>query len=191
MNLYRGGFTLPEMLVAIAAFALFSVMGQQVTDALFRAASVSGEQEQQLQELRRTMQLLAYDFTQMVRCDSDSMALARPEPREAIRFVRGGLPNPQMALPRSHLIQVAYRIHQQRLERLSWPQKDAPPVVQPLLPAHGLLLQFYDGNTWLAQWHAREEMPQAIKLQLETPAFGAIERTWLISAPRLMAGGAQ
>ncbi|XNM60075.1 type II secretion system protein GspJ [Escherichia coli] len=38
---------------------------------------------------------------------------------EGMRFVRGGVVNPFMRLPRSHMLTVGYRIHHGYLERLT------------------------------------------------------------------------
>ncbi|NYY75868.1 hypothetical protein DMI70_06165 [Escherichia coli] len=43
---------------------------------------------------------------------------------EGMRFVRGGVVNPLMRLPRSNLLTVGYRIHDGYLERLARPLTD-------------------------------------------------------------------
>lgn len=48
-----------------------------------------------------------------------------------MRFVRGGVVNPLMRLPRSNLLTVGYRIHDGYLERLAWPLTDAAGSVKP------------------------------------------------------------
>ncbi|MGP3592339.1 type II secretion system minor pseudopilin GspJ [Vagococcus sp. WN89Y] len=187
----RHGFTLLEMLVAIAIFALFALLGQQVTDGMLRADALSAGHEQKLRIARRTMQLLGHDVTQMVPRAVRSAEGIEPALQVqqndtetvSFRFIRAGVPNPQMALAQSHLMKVGYRIRQGFLERLSWPQPEASPVVQRLMPARRITLQYYDGSLWMSYWQAQQAIPQAIKMQLVTADFGVIERIWLLRGP--------
>ncbi len=50
-----------------------------------------------------------------------------------MRFVRGGVVNPLMRLPRSNLLTVGYRIHDGYLERLARPLTDAAGSVKPTM----------------------------------------------------------
>lgn len=198
MSVYRDGFTLLEMMVAIAVFALFGLLGQQVTDGLFRADLHSAEQEKRLNLMRQTMQLLGHDLTQMVPravrgADGESEPALQVQQSVAetmgFRFVRTGVPNPQMALARSHLLKVGYRLRQGHLQRLIWPDVDgaeAEPVVQQLIPARRITLRYYDGSVWLAHWQAQQAIPLAIKMQIDTPEQGVIERVWLLRGPQLV-----
>jgi len=199
MKACHHGFTMLEMLVAIAVFALFGLLGQQVTDGMLRADALSAGQEQKLSLVQRTMQLLGHDLTQMVpravrgaKGESEPALQVQQNATETLsfRFVRAGIPNPQMALARSHLLKVGYRIRQGHLERLSWPTVDAvteQPVVQRLMPARRITLQYYDGSQWLAYWQARQALPQAINMRLDTDDYGVIERIWLLRGPQFVA----
>ncbi|MGL4251620.1 MAG: type II secretion system minor pseudopilin GspJ, partial [Aeromonas sp.] len=60
------GFTLLEMLVAIAVFAMLSVMSQQVVSGVMQADSISEQQHSELQALQQMMQYLTHDLTQMI-----------------------------------------------------------------------------------------------------------------------------
>lgn len=194
---YRYGFTMLEMLVAIAVFALFALLGQQVTDGMLRADTIGAEQAQKLTVIRQTMQLLGHDLTQMVpravrnaKGESEPALLVEPNEAGSFRFIRAGVPNPQMALARSHLLKVGYRIRQGHLERLSWPEIEGSAgevVVQRLMPARRIRLHFYDGRQWSSHWQAQQAIPLAIKMQIDSGEFGVIERVWLLRGPQLMA----
>lgn len=124
------GFTLLEMLVAIAIFASLALMAQQVTNGVTRVNSAVAGHDQKLNLMQQTMSFLTHDLTQMmprpVRGDQGQrepalLAGAGVLASESggMRFVRGGVVNLLMRLPRSNLLTVGYRIHGGYLERLA------------------------------------------------------------------------
>ncbi|EGF7347832.1 type II secretion system protein GspJ [Escherichia coli] len=194
------GFTLLEMLVAIAVFALLALMAQQVTNGVTRVNSAVAEHDQKLNLMQQTMSFLTHDLTQMmprpVRGDRGQREPALlvgngvlASESEGIRFVRSGVVNPLMHLPRSNLLTVGYRIHDGYLERLSWPVVDAAgsvkPTKQKLIPADSLRLQFYDGTRWQKSGASQQALPVAVRMTLYSPQWGDIERVWLLRGPQL------
>ncbi len=130
MRRTRAGFTLLEMLVAIAIFASLALMAQQVTNGVTRVNSAVAGHDQKLNLMQQTMSFLTHDLTQMmprpVRGDQGQREPALlagagvlASESEGMRFVRGGVVNPLMRLPRSNLLTVGYRIHDGYLERLA------------------------------------------------------------------------
>ena len=130
MRRARAGFTLLEMLVAIAIFASLALMAQQVTNGVTRVNSAVAGHDQKLNLMQQTMSFLTHDLTQMmprpVRGDQGQREPALlagagvlASESEGMRFVRGGVVNPLMRLPRSNLLTVGYRIHSGYLERLA------------------------------------------------------------------------
>ncbi|EJM1766044.1 type II secretion system minor pseudopilin GspJ [Escherichia albertii] len=194
MRKIRSGFTLLEMLIAIAIFASLALMAQQVTNGVTRVNSAVSEHDQKLNLMQQTMSFLSHDLTQMmprpVRGEQGQRepALLASE-SEGMRFVRGGVVNPLMRLPRSNLISVGYRIHDGYLERLAWPLTDAAgsvkPTMQKLIPADSLRLQFYDGTHWQESWSSLQAIPVAVRMTLHSPQWGEIERIWLLRGPQL------
>ena len=200
MRRSRAGFTLLEMLVAIAIFASLALMAQQVTNGVTRVNSAVGEHDQKLNLMQQTMSFLTHDLTQMmprpVRGDQGQREPALlagagvlASESEGMRFVRGGVVNPLMRLPRSNLLTVGYRIHGGYLERLAWPLTDAAgsvkPTTQKLIPADSLRLQFYDGTRWQESWSSVQAIPVAVRITLHSPQWGEIERIWLLRGPQL------
>lgn len=200
MNAGRAGFTLLEMLVAIALFALLSLLVQQVSDGMAHADRALADHTQRLKMWQQTMSLLKHDFGQMMPRTLRG-ASGHREPAllvgegvlgsssEGIRFVRGGLTNPQMRLPRSTLATVGYRIRAGYLERLSWPLTDAShqvnPLIQKLMPVDALEMQFYDGTHWQRGWSSRQAIPLALRMTLHMPDRGELERVWLLHGPQM------
>lgn len=62
----RAGFTLLEMLVAIAIFASLALMAQQVTNGVTRVNSAVADHDQKLNLMQQTMSFLTHDLTQMM-----------------------------------------------------------------------------------------------------------------------------
>ncbi|TGG10373.1 type II secretion system minor pseudopilin GspJ, partial [Escherichia coli] len=150
--------------------------------------------------MQQTMSFLTHDLTQMmprpVRGEQGQREPALlagagvlASESEGMRFVRGGVVNPLMRLPRSNLLTVGYRIHDGYLERLSWPLTDAAgsvkPTTQKLIPADSLRLQFYDGTRWQESWSSVQAIPVAVRMTLHSPQWGEIERIWLLRGPQL------
>ena len=200
MRRARAGFTLLEMLVAIAIFASLALMAQQVTNGVTRVNSAVADHDQKLNLMQQTMSFLTHDLTQMmprpVRGDQGQrepalLAGAGVLASESggMRFVRGGVVNPLMRPPRSNLLTVGYRIHDGYLERLAWPLTDAAgsvkPTMQKLIPADSLRLQFYDGTRWQESWSSVQAIPVAVRMTLHSPQWGEIERIWLLRGPQL------
>lgn len=157
----QGGFTLMEVMVAIAIFALIGVASYRllssVTDADSRLA-LSGEQ---LRAFNRVIWLLQRDLEQLAqRPVRDASGNSRPwllvdnGAELPLQLTRAGRANP-LELPRSNLQRVAWRLdlhpevedpdsafHEDEtlyLQRLIWPMLDgagdpASATVQVLLP---------------------------------------------------------
>ena len=183
------GFTLLEMLVAIAIFASLALMALQVTNGVTRVNSAVAGHDQKLNLMQQMM-------PRPVRGDQGQREPALlagagvlASESEGMRFVRGGVVNPLMRLPRSNLLTVGYRIHGGYLERLAWPLTDAAgsvkPTTQKLIPADSLRLQFYDGTRWQESWSSVQAIPVAVRITLHSPQWGEIERIWLLRGPQL------
>lgn len=202
MNAFRSGFTILELLVAIAVFALLGLMGQQVNDGLSRASISAGEHDKKLKMLQQTMSFISHDLMQIMprpvrgeRGRREPALLAGKgvlgSDNEGLRFVRGGVVNPQMHLPRSALSTVGYRIRGGYLERLSWPVTDATvntqPAIQKLIQVKTLTLNFYDGTRWLDNWTSIQSIPVAVRMTLLTSEWGQLERIWLLRGSQVSA----
>ncbi|ENC7317916.1 type II secretion system minor pseudopilin GspJ [Escherichia coli] len=200
MKRTRAGFTLLEMLVAIAIFTSLALMTQQVTSGVIRANNIVAGHDKKLHIVQQTMSFLNHDLTQMMpRPVRGEQGQRKPallagagvlaSESEGVRFVRGGVVNPLMRLPRSNLLTVGYRIRNGYLERLVWPLTDAAdsvePTIQKLFQADLLRLQFHDGTRWLEDWSSQQTIPAAVRMILHSPQWGEIERIWLLRGPQL------
>ncbi|WP_413691592.1 type II secretion system minor pseudopilin GspJ [Psychromonas sp. KJ10-2] len=111
------GFTLVEILVAIAIFAMLSFAAYQILQGVLRSGEISREHDQNLKEIQRGMLLIERDFVQMVARtsrtegtdDEDLQVLYAGDgildsEYEGIEFNRLGWFNPLNLLPRSQCV---------------------------------------------------------------------------------------
>lgn len=194
-----GGFTLLELIVVLAIFAVLSVM------AYGGLASVLTARAQVAQALERTAALqkgylrLRNDFQQLrARPARDSYGESQPalvlQPDDSVEFTRSGWRNP-LAQPRSALERVAYRLDEERLLRVSWRVLDR---AQDSEPAELVVLdrveearwRFLDAKLeWQDRWPTQAATvagaadpgpPQAVELTLQLKDLGEVR--YLFSA---------
>ncbi len=138
------GFTLLEIVVAIAILATVAALAYGGLNGLIRQYEDSAEHAAGMAERQRTMTLLAQDLVQVQRRpvrgafhgDRIGAFVGGPAHEYALEFTRGGWSNPAQR-SRSTLQRVAWRHDGDRLERLHWLVLDrAPgstPVVTPVM----------------------------------------------------------
>lgn len=159
------GFTLIEVLVALAIFGVLSLLAYQALASSMTNAEILEERMDRLQDIQQTMRLLGRDIVQAaprpVRDPLDDHL--RPAFQVtaggefAIEITHAGWPNPA-GLKRSTLQRTAYRLQDGMLSRLYWTVLDstlnADPLVTDLLEeVDAIAFRFYFGNgEWTEQW---------------------------------------
>ena len=198
------GFTLLEMLVAIAIFALLAAAGYAALQAMLDArARVAGEMDR-LQHLQSAFMLFERDLDQAlprpVRAPDGGLrdaiagaplhatAGATPDATAGVllELTRGGWDNPA-GLPRSTLQRVRWVVDGAVLRR------DASAVLDGAAPmasgrvlldgVEGATLRFLDGGR---RWHERWPVPGerallAVELVLDVKGFGRLRRLFPVS----------
>lgn len=163
------GFTLLEMLVATAVFAVVAVMAYGGLNAIIRQTDQTEMAQSRLADIRRAMTLL----------ENDIAAVEGRSIREAVggqylpalqggvggflnvELTRGGWRNPA-GLPRSTLQRVGWNVEGDELIRLSWltldqAQDATPQRVVVLDQVRSLQLRYLDSdNEWQDQWPSLE-----------------------------------
>lgn len=196
------GFTLIEVLVAIAIFATLSVSAYQVLNQVQRSNAQSIEKTGRLKDIQRAMVIIDNDFRQMAlrqfRTNGDEASeniiewgegLLESE-SNAVLFARLGWLNPQQMFPRGEVSKVGYRVVADRLERVWWRYPDTPVgqqgIVTPLLEGvAGIEVRFYSGDSWLERWEKPLSLPQAVAFSVELQDYGKIERIYLTAGEKL------
>jgi len=191
------GFTLLEVLIAVAIFSVVSLASFTIFDTVLRGDENSKIRSDRQNELQRAFLLIERDFTQIAKrnmrvngeAPSDSFLQTADDSfladEQAIAFVRNGWTNPGLLLPRSDMQSVAYRLEEDTLQRLHYNFVDAvvgqEPKIRPLISqVASLAFEFYDGKKWQKKWSGNT-LPQAIAIEIETLDYGLIRRQFLVA----------
>ena len=194
----RAGFTLLEVLVAMAIFAVVSVVAYSGLRTAVQAKQSSDAADARLAELQRGYAVLSRDFRQLAPRAVRS-AFGDTEPPLVtevgeVRLTRAGRGNP-LGLNRSEFVRVGYRLSADgELLRRGWPALDQPidstPAEMVLVTrVEELGLRFLDDDgRWSETWppaNAQQgagALPQAVELTLGLEDYG--ELRWLFAGPR-------
>lgn len=185
------GFSLIELLVALAVFAAMAALAYGGLNSVVRTRAELGRQQAAFDGLMRSVAVLERDLRQ---------AAARPvrgnygEPQPAfaglpdrIEFTRAGFANPQ-AEQRSNLERVAYALDGGALERGVWLALDRAPGSKAQVTSlrdhvEAFRLRYLDAsNRWSDNWPPRETdaipaaLPRAVEFRIRTPDYGEITR---------------
>jgi general secretion pathway protein J len=199
MSRRAAGFTLLELLVALALFAVLSALAYGGLQSVLRAKAQSATHSEQLEALQSAYLLLGRDLEQAApRPVRDAYGDVRPaleggpDGETLVELTHDGWPNPGQ-WQRSHLQRVAYAVRDGRLLRLSWAvldrAQDSLPVEQQLLEGVGdARVRFLDGSReWQPSWPPAaapvtdvSALPQAVELSLEVEGWGRIVRVFRI-----------
>lgn len=190
------GFTLLELLIAVAIFALLALATYRMLSSVMQADGATRRHEQQLRELVRGMAAFERDVLQAVPRpvrdpfgDKRAALLAEDGDATVLEFTRNGWRNP-MGAPRSRLQRVRWELSGEQLQRRYWPvldqAQDSQPQVQAVLDGvTRMTFRYLDRQgQWLPIWppgdssesERLEQLPKALELVLEHRRYGQIRR---------------
>lgn len=202
-NNHNVGFTLIEILVAMAIFTIIGLASTGVLNSVITSDQLSSERFEKLEELQRAMLTIERDILQIVprrvRINSEpvSAVISGGEDvfdsdADGLGFVRAGWHNPQMLLPRSTLQAVGYRIQEQQLQRLYGNYVDnvigyEPKVKILLSDIEDFRVSFLTEIEQLEEPEEWEEtysnvtLPIAISITIVSKTFGEIRREFILA----------
>ncbi len=188
------GFTLLELLVALAVFTVMSAMAYGGLSSLLNTRETVERKGEALTRLQMTFSRLAADVEQALnRGSNDGGGFERPPMTGGegmshfLAFTRGGRSNPQNR-PRSALQRIAYVLEDETIKRHAWHHVDhlvgEEPLTATLLDGvQGLEIRFLSsGLTWYPYWPPDPEkkdtspLPRAVEITLEIQGWGNLRR---------------
>lgn len=201
----QAGFTLLEVLVAIAVFAMLSLSAYQVMNGVQRSDEQSREHSERLKDIQRAIVMMDNDFRQVVarkvRNQGETVSDRILQSSEylldsssyGILFTRTGWQNPQQMFPRGENVKVGYRIVDEQLERVWFRYPDSvvgtEALVRAILPGvEEMSFRFYSDKKWLETWDKPAALPEGVMIKLTLEDYGDIERVYMLPTSALEAG---
>jgi general secretion pathway protein J len=203
-NNHNRGFTLIEILVAMAIFTIIGLASTGVLTSVINSDQLSTERFAKLEELQRAMLTIERDVLQIVpralRVNGEPVNLVMSgggdvlsSDADGLGFVRVGWHNPQMLLPRSTLQAVGYRIQEKQLQRLYGNYVDnvigyEPKVKILLSDIEDFQVSFLTEADKLEEpeeWednYSSATLPIAISITIVSKTFGKIRREFMLAS---------
>jgi len=195
----NSGFTLIEVLIAMAIFAVLAVLAYGGLNSVIRSKEQTEASLTRLRQLQLTMSKLQRDIEQITDRDGRDefggilyRLSSRADSDLLLEFTRNGWRNPA-GLTRSHLQRVAYKLDEDKLIRLSWPYvdraQDSQAIETTLIDnVKEVKVRFYNGTEWQANWPdadtltsgAPVTLPRAVEVTLELNDWGKIIRIFRV-----------
>ncbi|MBD3837082.1 MAG: type II secretion system minor pseudopilin GspJ [Brevundimonas sp.] len=191
----RDGFTLVEVLVALAVFALIAAAGALVLARTIDTRFVVHEHAERIAELQRMRALLKADLAQAAPRRTRAPT-GRPLPRAlmgqtvpgdpVLTLVRAGWSNPDGAA-RPSLQRVEYRVVEDRLERRASTYLDGARAGPPQVLYRGVsdvaVTFIQDGSEAPAFLSSRDRpLPQAVRIVMTLDGLGRVDQLFAVSA---------
>ena len=189
------GFTLVEMLVALAIFGLVSAAGVMVMRFTVDNQAVVRAHNDRIGAFQRTRAILKADLAQAAARstrgqDGRSMrasfyGASSDRSGVLLRFARRGWDNPG-AEPRPSVQYVEYRVVEGRLERSARPELDGAALGTPQMlidPVQSVSVAFLWGGQWIGTLPGGREdvLPQAVRLDVAIEGIGAVSQLFVVT----------
>lgn len=172
----QSGFTLLELVIAMAIFALLGLASWGLFDGIVRAQQGTTAHEREFRRLQRAVAVIERDLLQVT---EEPVVLQHT----GLQLQRSQWRNP-LDLPRSERQTLTYRLDNGVLWRES--QGEGTPIMQRqklLDDVRDLSWRLFDRQTgWRSEWPTGRDAkaPMAVELQLSVGRFEAIRRVLLL-----------
>lgn len=194
----RGGFTLLELLVALAIFSIIAVMAYGGLAVVLTQQTRTNEQADRLSRLQMAYQIMQRDIEQVIArpirdaFGDERMLMIGQGSEGEMEFTRGGWNNPA-GHQRSTLQRVAYQVVDQELVRSVWYVLDRAQDTEPFETGiidgvEEMEIRFLgDGEEWQDQWPPSDQLqslndlpqiiPRAVEISIDIEFVGPL--IWL------------
>lgn len=197
---HKNGFTLVEVLIAIAIFAILSVLAYGGLNSVIKNKTQAEQSLERLEQVQLTMTKLHRDIEQIAARNATDELGGKQLKLSAgqgddllIQFTRTGWKNP-VKTNRSHLQRVAYKLDEDKLIRIYWPyvdraQDDQAVELDLLDNLKDVRFKFLDDSKeWHDSWPTRDAsssdeafpQPNAIEVTLEMEDWGEVVRVFRV-----------
>ncbi len=187
------GFTLVEILIAMAIFTVISVITYTTLTSAINVSNHTSDVAKRLADIQRVLMLMERDLIQMApRPVIDEYGEEQPAflitdlSTEGFEFTRGGYQNPAR-LNRSLLKRVAYEIRNEELYRRTWEVLDRATQTEPefeeslMKGVTRFEITAYD-DKWVEKWPPERSdtqqeagpdlLPRAVRIFMEVEDYG-------------------
>ena len=182
------GFTLLEILIALAIFAVMSMMAYAGLAAVLDARASTVPRAQQLAQLQTTLYLLNEDLSQVInrplrdQLGSSEPAFSIGRGNEILVFTRT-VPSWSTNSSENNLLRVSYSLEKEALYRRVWTIPDRTQQTEyrrrKLLVTQGVTIKGFSAKT--KTWgEIVGEIPLALDVSFKLDGLGSVHRTFLI-----------
>jgi general secretion pathway protein J len=203
------GFTLLELLVAMAIFAIVGVLALGGLNTVLTQQDIARRELAELEKIQRAMRLVGGDLSQInprwvrdpfIGDSAEAPLIGSSGGEFIIRMTRDGWPNPYALQARGTLQRVQYRLDDRKLLREYWAMPDATLAMEPrsetlIEGVESVQVEYCGGSgqdgtaeQCIGQWPPPDlekgeaaGNPRAIRLTLEIDGWGKLIR--LVEVP--------
>ncbi|MGS0682233.1 type II secretion system minor pseudopilin GspJ [Shewanella sp. 125m-7] len=193
---HQRGFTLLEMLIAIAIFAMLGLAANTVLSTVMKNDTATRDFAAKLKAMQQGFGVIERDLNQMVARTPRLLEGGRgttvfqtgsnmlDSESESLVFFRLGWLNPDGLLPRGSLQSVAYVVMDGKLERWYYPYPEPEIGAEPIKTVImdkviSVEYAFFADDKWERQTDATK-LPKAIAMEIEFEDIGKVQRKFLV-----------
>ena len=190
-TLRQRGFTLLEILIALAVFAIMSMMAYAGLAAILDASEATKPRSQQMAQLQAAWYFLNDDLNQVIdrpirdELGGNEPAFGGGRGNEILVFTRRN-PVWSSTVTNNSIKRISYSFENGILYRQVWALADRTPETQfrrkKLLTAERVDVKFYneDSQSWLSFTGTKSGIPKALEVNIGLPRMGSVRRLFLI-----------
>ncbi|WP_330985791.1 MULTISPECIES: type II secretion system minor pseudopilin GspJ [Enterobacterales] len=178
------GFTLIEVMIAMAIFSLLSLLAYHILSASVKSSEIAQEHTARLAEIQTAFSLLERDFIQILPRQTDDEKAFLSTTKTSLSFTTIGSYSAAAPLSASDLARATWTFTDNTLTRSaqSLPSRPNASRITPFILLTGvnsLHWRFYSSE-WTDSWSKTDAFPKVIELVVTLEDMGEIRRLFLL-----------